>query len=246
MIKKISGRHAVSGLVGISACLFFCNTASAWQQEYIVSDAQNNTAERYTWDADHQPRYEDILAERIQSSQNAPGLALNIPSGSTTEGAMSVGWNFPVSARITTGPVVAWRYDGTAPMMINEFGDSASTQSVTDPLWHASVSTLGWRVNTQYGDLRPWAQISYNQQFGENQWKSQFGMPQTPAPAQMAAGWMSPWERIFPLIRTWRPMPRWLRGSIPPPVRSFYTPSASAPISSVVTFLNVTITSRIQ
>jgi uncharacterized protein YhjY with autotransporter beta-barrel domain len=64
----------------------FCNTASAWQQEYIVSDAQNNTAERYTWDADHQPRYEDILAERIQSSQNAPGLALNIPSGSTTEG----------------------------------------------------------------------------------------------------------------------------------------------------------------
>ncbi len=143
MINKISGRHAASGLVGISACLFFCNTASAWQQEYIVSDAQNNTAERYTWDADHQPRYEDILAERIQSSQNAPGLALNIPSGSTTEGAMSVGWNFPVSARITTGPVVAWRYDGTAPMMINEFGDSASTQALTDPLWHASVSTLG-------------------------------------------------------------------------------------------------------
>ena len=189
MIKKISGRHAASGLVGISACLFFCNTASAWQQEYIVSDAQNNTAERYTWDADHQPRYEDILAERIQSSQNAPGLALNIPSGSTPEGTMSVGWNFPVSARITTGPVVAWRYDGTAPMMINEFGDSASTQAITDPLWHASVSTLGWRVNTQYGDLRPWAQISYNQQFGENQWKSQFGMPQTPAPAQ-SGSWM--------------------------------------------------------
>lgn len=89
MIKKISGRHAVSGLAGISACLFFCNTAFAWQQEYIVSDAQSNTAERYTWDADHQPRYEDILAERIQSSQNAPGLALNLPSGSTPAGAMS-------------------------------------------------------------------------------------------------------------------------------------------------------------
>ncbi|MDX7018219.1 autotransporter outer membrane beta-barrel domain-containing protein, partial [Klebsiella aerogenes] len=26
MIKKISGRHAVSGLVGISACLLFCHT----------------------------------------------------------------------------------------------------------------------------------------------------------------------------------------------------------------------------
>ena len=29
----------------------------------------------------------------------------------------------------------------------------------------------------------------YNQQFGENQWKSQFGMPQTPAPAQNGS-WM--------------------------------------------------------
>ena len=107
MMIKISGRHAVSGPVGISACLLFCHTASARQQEYIVSDAQNNTAERYTWDADHQPRYEDILAERIQSSQNLPGLAPAVPSGATTDAAMSPGWNFPVSARITTGPVMS-------------------------------------------------------------------------------------------------------------------------------------------
>ncbi|HDR2760111.1 TPA: autotransporter domain-containing protein [Enterobacter mori] len=189
MIKKISGRHAVSGLVGISAWLFFCHTASAWQQEYIVSDAQSNTAERYTWDADHQPRYEDILAERIKTSQAGPGLALNSPSGPTAEGSMSVGWNFPLAGNITTGPVMAWRYDGTAPMMINEFGDSVTTQGLTDPLWHASVSSLGWRVDTQYGDLRPWAQVSFNQQFGENQWKSQFGMSQTPAIAQNSS-WM--------------------------------------------------------
>ncbi|MGN7791105.1 autotransporter domain-containing protein [Enterobacter sp. 22452] len=189
MIKKISGRHAVSGLVGISAWLFFCHTASAWQLEYIVSDAQSNTAERYTWDADHQPRYEDILAERIKTSQTGPGLALNSPSGPTAEGSMSVGWNFPLAGNITTGPVMAWRYDGTAPMMINEFGDSVTTQGLTDPLWHASVSSLGWRVDTQYGDLRPWAQVSFNQQFGENQWKSQFGMSQTPAIAQNSS-WM--------------------------------------------------------
>ncbi|WP_370974344.1 autotransporter domain-containing protein [Enterobacter wuhouensis] len=189
MIKIISGRHAVSGLVGISACLFFCNTAFAWQQEYIVSDAQSNTAERYTWDADHQPRYEDILAERIQSSQNTPGFALSLPTGSAAEGALSVGWNFPLYGQISTGPVMAWRYDGSAPTMINEFGDSVTTQGLTDPLWHASVSTLGWRVDTKYGELRPWAQISFNQQLGENQWKSQYGMPQTPAPVQNGS-WM--------------------------------------------------------
>lgn len=107
MIKKISGRHAASGLVGVSACLLFCNTAFAWQQEYIVSDAKSNTTERYTWDADHQPRYEDILAERINRTQNAAGFALNDPSGSDAETVLSVGWNFPVAEHFTTGP--SWR-----------------------------------------------------------------------------------------------------------------------------------------
>ena len=73
--------------------------------------------------------------------------------------------------------------------MYNEFGDTATTQSLTDPLWHASVSSLGWRVDTQYGGVRPWAQISYNQQFGENQWKSQSGMSTSPAPMQYG-NWM--------------------------------------------------------
>jgi hypothetical protein len=156
------------------------------------------------------------------------------------------GLEFSVSARMTTGPVVAWRYDGTAPMMINEFGDSATTQSLTDPLWHASVSTLGWRVDTQYGDLRPWAQISYNQQFGENQWKSQFGMPQTPAPAQNGS-WMDVTVGTdMPFNTHMAAYASLAQGSTPPPVRSFYTPWASAQIFRVVTFLNVTITSRIQ
>ena len=132
MIKKISGRHAASGLVGVSVCLLFCHTAFAWQQEYIVSDAQSNTTERYTWDADHQPRYEDILAERINRTQNATGFTLNDP-----------------------------------PVTVNAFEDTTTTQSLTDPLWHASVNSLGWRVDTQYGDLHPWAKISYNQQTEE-------------------------------------------------------------------------------
>ena len=52
---------------------------------------------KYTWDADHQPRYEDILAERINRTQNAAGFTLNDPSGSDAETVLSVGWNFPVA-----------------------------------------------------------------------------------------------------------------------------------------------------
>lgn len=191
MIKKISGRHTVTGVVSLLACLFSGHTAYAWQQEYIVSDNVNHTTERYTWDDDHQPRYEDILAERILSSQNAPGLALTLPDASATMpgSTMSLGVNIPVARSVTTGPVASWRYDGSAPNMYNEFGDSVTTQSLTDPLWHASVSTLGWRVDTHVGDIRPWAQISYNQQFGDNQWKTQAGFSRTAA-SQQYGNWM--------------------------------------------------------
>ncbi len=68
---------------------------------------------------------------------------------------ISMGWNFPLSRRVTTGPVAALHYDGSTSSMYNEYGDSATTLALTDPLWHASVSTLGWRVNSQFGDVRP-------------------------------------------------------------------------------------------
>ena len=191
MIKNISGRHAVTGMASLLACLISGNTANAWQQEYIVSDTKSNTTERYTWDDDHQPRYEDILKERILSSQNTPGLALNLPDSSPVEAtsSMSVGWSIPVARRFTTGPVAAWHYDGSTPNMYNEFGDSVNTQSLIDPLWHASVSTLGWRVDTRVGDVRPWAQISYNQQFGDNQWKMQSGLGRL-MPSTQYGNWM--------------------------------------------------------
>lgn len=186
MIKKYSGRYGVTGVLSLLACLLFDNTANAWQQEYIVSDPQSNTTERYTWDADHQPRYDDILEERIRSSQNVSGLAFNLPDDSPVDAtsAMSISWNFPIARSVTTGPVVAWRYDGSTPTMYNDFGDSIKTPSLNDSLWHASVSTFGWRVDTRYGDLRPWAQISYNQQFGDNEWKSQSGLSRMPATTQ--------------------------------------------------------------
>lgn len=142
-------------------CLFL-NTAYAWQQEYIVDTQPGLSTERYTWDSDHQPDYNDILSQRIQSSQRALGLEVNLAEETPVDvtSSMSMGWNFPLYEQVTTGPVAALHYDGTTTSMYNEFGDSTTT--LTDPLWHASVSTLGWRVDSRLGDLRPWAQISYN------------------------------------------------------------------------------------
>ncbi len=45
-------------------CLF-SQPAYAWQQEYIVDTQPGLSTERYTWDSDHQPDYNDILSQRV-------------------------------------------------------------------------------------------------------------------------------------------------------------------------------------
>ena len=147
--KKSGGRWQLSLLASVVISAFFLNTAYAWQQEYIVDTQPGLSTERYTWDSDHQPDYNDILSQRIQSSQRALGLEVNLAEETPVDvtSSMSMGWNFPLYEQVTTGPVAALHYDGTTTSMYNEFGDSTTT--LTDPLWHASVSTLGWRVDSR-------------------------------------------------------------------------------------------------
>lgn len=187
IIKKCSG--LLGRLCAGSALLWMSYVASsfAWQQEYTVTDGQSNTAERYTWDSDHQPRYDDILAERISASQMQTGIITNYPDETPLSAVRtwSVGVNFPLTDTLTTGPVASWHYDGSATAIWNDFGDSGGTTALTDPMWHASVSTLGWRVDAvPLWGVHPWAQISYNQQFGENQWKLQSGLNRVPTSTQ--------------------------------------------------------------
>lgn len=171
-------QYSGPSLAVITACLLVSHSAFAWPQEYIATDLHNNTSARYTWDSDHLPRYNDILEERIRSLQSTPGVALNLPDKTPMDAVstMSLGWNMPLPGNVTTGPVAVWHYDGSTTSIYNEFGDSATTTEYSDALWHASVSSLGWRVDSRVGDIHPWAQISYNQQFGENVWKTQSGL----------------------------------------------------------------------
>lgn len=66
MTTKGSGSRTLSS-VAIFACCVYSQGAFAWQQEYSVDDPESNTFARYTWDSDHQPDYNDILAERLDA-----------------------------------------------------------------------------------------------------------------------------------------------------------------------------------
>ncbi|MFR6580578.1 MAG: autotransporter outer membrane beta-barrel domain-containing protein, partial [Klebsiella pneumoniae] len=133
--------------------------ANAWQQEYIAIDTKSNTSERYTWDSDHQPRYEDILAERMKSSETPGGLALNQGLAPPDSGrGLSIGWNYPLANGVTSGPVASLRSDVTAPTVRNA-GEAGY------------VNTLGWRMDYQaLWGVHPWAQVSYNQSLASDVW----------------------------------------------------------------------------
>ena len=77
IIKKCNGLRGIMLPACAVVWVSFISGANAWQQEYIAIDTKSNTPERYTWDSDHQPRYEDSLAERMKSSETPGGLALN-------------------------------------------------------------------------------------------------------------------------------------------------------------------------
>lgn len=148
IIKKSGGRWQLSLLASVVISAFFSTQLTPGNKN--ISLIRNpDFPQSVTPDSDHQPDYNDILSQRIQSSQRALGLEVNLAEETPVDvtSSMSMGWNFPLYEQVTTGPVAALHYDGTTTSMYNEFGDSTTT--LTDPLWHASVSTLGWRVDSR-------------------------------------------------------------------------------------------------
>ena len=195
MKKNIRSGHRVTlSTVLALCCLSYATNVMAWQQEYVVEEAPGEAQDRYTWDSSHQPSYNDILAERISSSftsQNQEGLLLVSGNDSmkADSSLLGVGWNINLPGNFTTGPTAKYSWDGSSTGTYNEYGDSANASRFNDQLWHASVSTVGWRLDSSLGYLRPWAQVSYNHQYGENLWKAQSGMRANVASGQ-DGNWM--------------------------------------------------------
>lgn len=132
--------------------------ANAWQQEYIAIDTKSNTSERYTWDSDHQPRYEDILAERMKSSETPGGLALN-QAGAAGQLPRPERWlELSAGKRRNLRAGTSLRSDVTAPT-VRSAGEAGY------------VNTLGWRMDYQaLWGVHPWAQVSYNQSLASDVW----------------------------------------------------------------------------
>ncbi|NIY48890.1 autotransporter domain-containing protein [Cedecea colo] len=182
MIKNsIRSGHRVTFITALTSwCLLHATHAFAWQQEYIAEGPTGDARDRYTWDSERAPGYNEILAERIYLSmtpQSQAGLNYSVGNDSTSRdnSRLGIGWTFPVMGNITTGPTAEYSWDGSSTGIYNEYGDSVVASRFNDRLWHASVSTVGWRLDSTMDFIRPWAQVSYNHQYGDNIWKAQSG-----------------------------------------------------------------------
>ncbi len=159
IIKKCNGLRGFLFPASVSVWMTCALERMPGNRNISLSIQKSNTPERYTWDSDHQPRYEDILAERMKSSETPGGLALNqalAPPDSSR--GQSVGWNYLLANGMTSGPVASLRSDVTAPV----------TRSAGETGY---VNTLGWRMDYQsLWGVHPWAQVSYNQSLTSDAW----------------------------------------------------------------------------
>lgn len=81
---------------------------------------------------------------------------------------VQTGWDLPVSRYVTTGPVASYALDYTRVGGYQEEGNSSTSMRFGDQTLHAQVGSLGWRIDSKDLPVNPWAQISYNHQFGNS------------------------------------------------------------------------------
>lgn len=81
---------------------------------------------------------------------------------------VQTGWDLPLGDFITTGPVISYALDYGRVGGYREQGNSSTTMRFYDQTNHSQIGSVGWRIDTREWLVNPWAQVSYNHQFGDN------------------------------------------------------------------------------
>ncbi|MGP4132145.1 hypothetical protein OJE16_21390 [Pantoea tagorei] len=166
---------------------FFCSATPlvAWSGESLLAPEDN---------ARDRPDYDTILAEKISRNllivgndarMNFLEAALNSPQSPftlrvepvPTGTRYSAGWDMPLGASLTTGPVAQYA-PATVPLSCPQCDFSRD-----------GVATLGWRVDSQLAWIAPYAQLSYSYQPGDGvAGEARDRLPDDPAARE--AGWV--------------------------------------------------------
>lgn len=136
------------------------NMVALWSQLQLVDRLWLNADVHYA-DLDY-----DAIERRIKL-----GPATRTEQGSSGGKLMGLrvqtGWDLPLGEVITTGPVASYALDYVQADAYQERDDSSSAMRFSDQTRHSQIGAAGWRIDTQGLWINPWAQVSYNHQFGD-------------------------------------------------------------------------------
>ncbi|MFV9670208.1 autotransporter outer membrane beta-barrel domain-containing protein [Pantoea sp. KXB25] len=115
--------------------------------------------------------YADLDFDHI-ARQIRLGPATRTEKGSSNGSLMGMrlqtGWDLPLGRYVSTGPMASYALDYTQVDGYKETGNSSTAMRFGDQTLHSQIGSLGWRIDTKALPINPWAQVSYNHQFGDS------------------------------------------------------------------------------
>lgn len=114
--------------------------------------------------------YADLDFDDIQREVNI-GPATRTEQGNSGGKLLGLrvqtGWDLPLGTHLSTGPVVSYALDYGRAGGYREQGNSSTSMRYGDQTSHTQTGAVGWRIDSQQWPVNPWAQVSYNHQFGD-------------------------------------------------------------------------------
>ncbi|WP_277976230.1 autotransporter outer membrane beta-barrel domain-containing protein [Pantoea endophytica] len=126
--------------------------------------------------------YADLDFDSIERDIHI-GPAKRTEQGSTSGKLLGMrvqtGWTLPITENLSTGPVASYALDYGRVGGYSENSDSSTAMRYSDQTTHSQIGSVGWRIDTKQWVVNPWAQVSYNHQFGDTDSTVRAGLKST-------------------------------------------------------------------
>lgn len=92
---------------------------------------------------------------------------------------VTAGYDFPVTSYLTTGPMAQFAWDYSNVSGYSEDGNDSTAMRFNDQNYHSQIGALGWRLDSNLGLFNPYAEVSYQHQFGDDVYRAGGGLKST-------------------------------------------------------------------
>ncbi|CQD32331.1 Lipase 1 precursor [Yersinia mollaretii] len=92
---------------------------------------------------------------------------------------LTVGYDIPITPYLTTGPITQFSLDYSNVSGYSEQGSSSTAMHFNDQTYHSQIGALGWRLDGQFSQFAPYAEVLYQHQFGDDVYRAGGGLKST-------------------------------------------------------------------